>query len=84
MLCLVVIEADLSIMTDSGDIFRVKKLDSSIGLHLLARKLHCSGYQDTVKSQGTNKPTHWLRRAPKLHKHILEKHPTTLLNYRIF
>jgi len=22
---------------------------------------------------------HWLRRAPKLHKHILEKHPTTLL-----
>ena len=44
-------------------------------------KLHCSGYQDTVKSQGTNKPTHWLRRAPKLHKHILEKHPTTLLNY---
>ena len=24
---------------------------------------------------------HWLRRAPKLRKHMLEKHPTTLLNY---
>ena len=28
-----------------------------------------------------NKLMYWLRRAPKLHKHILEKHPTTLLIY---
>jgi len=38
---------------------------------------HCSGYQDTVKYEGMNKLMYWLRRAPKLHKHILEKHPTT-------
>ena len=49
-------------------------------IFLNTNKFHCSGYQDTVKSQGTNKPTHWLRGAQKLHKHILEKHPATLLN----
>jgi len=44
-------------------------------------KLHCSGHQDTVKSQGMNMLMHWPKRAPKLHKHISEKHPTILLNY---
>ena len=36
---------------------------------------------DTAKSQGMNMPIHWPKRVPKLHKHILEKHPTVLLNY---
>jgi len=31
--------------------------------------------------QGMNKLMHWLKKAPKLHKRILEKHPATLLNY---
>ena len=40
-------------------------------------RLYCSGYQDTAKLQGMNKPTYWPKRAPKLHKNISEKHPTT-------
>jgi len=44
-------------------------------------KLHYSGYQDTVKSQGMNMPMHWPKRVPKLHKHILGKHLTVILNY---
>jgi len=32
-------------------------------------------------AKGMNTPMHWLKSVPKLHKHILEKHPTAQLNY---
>jgi len=44
-------------------------------------KLHCSGYQDTVKLQGMNMLMHWPKRVPKLHKNVSEKHHKILLNY---
>jgi hypothetical protein len=36
------------------------------------KQTHCSGYQDTVESQGMNMLMHWPKRVPKLHKHISE------------